>query len=127
MIDLHCSRAAFGLALVCLLSVTDGRAQQPAASDRFAPVAFMIGRWQGSSQGQPGNANVRREYSRAPNGRFVRVRNRSEYPVQDKNRKARFTKTKGLLAICIPTLRSILCRDASGSHSSRLEVVATAT
>ena len=96
MIDLHCSRAAFGLALVCLLSVTDGRAQQPAASDRFAPVAFMIGRWQGSSQGQPGNANVRREYSRALNGRFVRVRNRSEYPVQDKNPKGEIHEDEGV-------------------------------
>jgi hypothetical protein len=85
MIDVHRSRAAFGLSLVCLLSVTTGRAQQATAPDPFAPVAFMIGRWEGSSEGRRGRANVRREYSRALNGRFVRVRNRSEYPVQDKN------------------------------------------
>jgi THAP4-like, heme-binding beta-barrel domain len=92
------ARAALGLSLVCLLSVTDGRAQQPTAPDPFAPVAFMIGRWEGSSEGQPGKANVRREYSRALNGRFVRVWNRSEYPVQNKNPKGEIHEDEGFFS-----------------------------
>ena len=92
------ARAALGLSLVCLLSVTDGRAQQPTAPDPFEPVAFMIGRWEGSSEGQPGKATVRREYSRALNGRFVRVRNRSEYPIQDKNAKGEIHEDEGFFS-----------------------------
>ena len=92
------ARAALGLSLVCFVSVTDGRAQQPTAPDPFAPVAFMIGRWEGSSEGQPGKASVRREYSRALNGRFVRVRNRSEYPVQDKNPKGEIHEDEGFFS-----------------------------
>jgi hypothetical protein len=92
------ARAALGLSLVCLLSVTDGRAQQPTAPDPFEPVAFMIGRWEGSSEGQPGKAIVRREYSRALNGRFVRVRNRSEYPIQDKNPKGEIHEDEGFFS-----------------------------
>jgi hypothetical protein len=78
--------------------VTDGRAQQPTAPDPFEPVAFMIGRWEGSSEGQPGKAIVRREYSRALNGRFVRVRNRSEYPIQDKNPKGEIHEDEGFFS-----------------------------
>lgn len=92
------ARAALGLSLVWLLSVTDGRAQPPTAPDAFEPVAFMIGRWEGSSEGRPGRAIVRREYSRALNGRFVRVRNRSEYPVQDKNPKGEIHEDEGFFS-----------------------------
>jgi hypothetical protein len=58
----------------------------------------MIGRWEGSSEGRPGTATVRREYSRALNGRFVRVRNRSEYPVQDKNPKGEIHEDEGFFS-----------------------------
>jgi hypothetical protein len=73
--------AALGLSLVYLFSAIDGRAQSSTATDPFEPIAFMVGRWEGTSDGQPGKGTVRREYARALNGRFVRVRNRSEYPI----------------------------------------------
>jgi hypothetical protein len=61
--------------------------QQPSRPDPFQPLAFLIGEWEGTSEGRPGKGTVRREYSRALNGRFIHGRNRSEYPVQDKNPK----------------------------------------
>ena len=54
-----------GFSLASVFAAADGRAQTPAATDPFAPIAFMIGRWEGSSEGQPGKASIRREYSRA--------------------------------------------------------------
>jgi hypothetical protein len=61
--------------------------QQPGPADRFQPLAFLIGEWEGTSEGRPGKGAVRREYSRALNGRFINGRNRSEYPIQEKNPK----------------------------------------
>jgi hypothetical protein len=58
----------------------------------------MIGRWEGSSEGQPGKATVQREYSRVLNDRFVRVRNRSEYPVQDKNPRGEIHEDEGFFS-----------------------------
>jgi hypothetical protein len=91
-------RVALSAALACLLLAADGRAQPSTATDPFEPIAFMIGRWEGTSEGQPGKATVRREYARALNGRFVRVRNRSEYPVQDKNPKGEIHEDEGFFS-----------------------------
>jgi THAP4-like, heme-binding beta-barrel domain len=61
--------------------------QASSSTDAFQPLAFLIGEWEGTSEGRPGKGHVRREYSRALNGRFIHGRNRSEYPVQEKNPK----------------------------------------
>jgi hypothetical protein len=91
------AHTALALAAVCLLS-TAGGAQQPQATDPFEPVAFMVGHWEGTSEGQPGTGTVRREYARALNGRFIRVRNRSEYPAQEKNPKGEVHEDEGLFS-----------------------------
>jgi hypothetical protein len=92
-------RAALALSFACLFATADGHAQALVAADPFAPIAFMIGRWEGSSEGQPGKATVRREYSRALNDRFVRVRNRSEYPAQEKNPKGEIHEDEGFFSV----------------------------
>jgi hypothetical protein len=71
-------------------------------------LSFLVGRWEGTSEGQPGNGTAQREYTRALNSRFIRVTNRTVYPVQDKNPRAKFTKTRG---------SSVSTADASGSFS----------
>lgn len=60
---------------------------QGAAVDPLQPLAFLVGRWEGSSEGQPGTGTVQREYTRMLNSRFIRAQNRSVYPPQDKNPK----------------------------------------
>jgi hypothetical protein len=100
-------RAALALPFACLFATADGHAQSVAA-DPFAPIAFMIGQWEGSSEGQPGKATVRREYSRALNNRFVRVRNRSEYPVQEKNPKGEIHEDEGLFSVDLARKRLVL-------------------
>jgi hypothetical protein len=84
--------------LVLLSMTAVGNAQQQPAPDPFGPVAFMLGRWEGTSEGRPGTGTVRREYERALNGRFIRVRNRNEYPVQEKNPKGEVHEDEGFLS-----------------------------
>jgi hypothetical protein len=82
------------LAMWCTVS-----GQQPvAAPDPFDAVAFLIGRWEGTSDGQPGKGSVRREYSRALNSRFIRVVNRTEYAPQDRNPKGEIHEDEGFLS-----------------------------
>jgi hypothetical protein len=75
-----------------------GEGQPAAASDPFASIAFMVGRWEGTSDGQPGKGTLRREYTRVLNGRFVHVRNRSEYPVQERNPKGEVHEDEGFFS-----------------------------
>jgi hypothetical protein len=81
------------LAKICgylmLVSSASGemRSPQGAALDPLQPLAFLVGRWEGSSEGQPGRGIVQREYTRILNSQFIRAQNRSVYPPQDKNPK----------------------------------------
>lgn len=81
-----------------LLASVTGTPQRPAVADPFERLAFLIGRWEGTSDGQPGQGTVRREYARVLNDRFVRVRNRSEYAAQPKNPKGEIHEDEGLFS-----------------------------
>ena len=77
-----------GACLVLALPAFRAGAQVPSpAADPLQPIAFVIGRWQGASQGQPGTGTVEREYLRILNSRFIQERSRSIYPPQDRNPK----------------------------------------
>ena len=83
------------LVLVALLPA-EASAQQPA--DNLAPVAPLIGRWVGTSEGQPGQGTVERDYERALGSRFVRLRNRSTYAPQEKNPKGETHEDEGFIS-----------------------------
>jgi hypothetical protein len=87
---------AAGLLLTC--ATVPGHTQQARQADPLEPLAFLVGNWEGTSEGQPGKAVVMREYSPALNGRFVRVRTRSEYPVQEKNPKGEIHEDEGFFS-----------------------------
>jgi hypothetical protein len=72
-------------------------AAQPAA-DNLAAIAPLLGRWTGTSEGQPGSGTVERDYERALRARFVRVRNRSTYPPQEKNPKGEQHEDEGFFS-----------------------------
>lgn len=88
------SQAAGFLLMFLLLPATAG-GQQASPTDPLQPLAFMIGRWEGASEGQPGKAKVQREYRRTLNSRFIHSRNRSEYPPQEKNLKGEIHEDEG--------------------------------
>ena len=75
-----------------------GVAQTPAVADPFERLAFLLGKWEGASDGQPGKGTARREYARALNTRFVRVHNRSEYLPQPKNPKGEIHEDEGFFS-----------------------------
>jgi hypothetical protein len=87
-----------GLVLLCFVLPAIGAGQQSTGTDSFDRVKFLIGRWQGTSEGQPGKGTLRREYALALNGRFIRVHNRSEYPVQEKNPKGEVHEDEGFIS-----------------------------
>jgi hypothetical protein len=68
-------------------TVVRTHAQPAAPDDTLAPLAGLVGRWTGTSEGQPGKGRVERQYERVLGSRFIQVRNRSTYPPQEKNPK----------------------------------------
>lgn len=66
-------------------AVVRTHAQSPAPADTVAPLARLVGRWTGTSEGQPGKGQVERQYQRVLGSKFIQVRNRSTYPPQEKN------------------------------------------
>jgi hypothetical protein len=75
-----CSTHRVAGLVVLLFWLANG--QTASAPDPFARIAFLIGRWEGTSEGQPGQGTVRREYARVMNARFIHLHNRNEYPPQ---------------------------------------------
>ena len=71
-------------AVALAIAVVSLRAQAPAG---LAPLDPLLGKWQGTQEGQPGTGTVTREYTRDLKSRIVRGHNRSVYPVQEKNPK----------------------------------------
>ena len=86
-------RAAVVLTLVTMGSV--GLIAQQAPPDNFAPLAPLLGRWAGTSEGQPGTGRFEREYERVLGSRFIRGRNRATYPAQEKNPKGEVHEDEG--------------------------------
>jgi hypothetical protein len=57
------------------------------APDPWAAVRFMVGEWDGESQGEPGTGTVKRTYRFILSDRFLHEQNVSTYPPQAKNPK----------------------------------------
>lgn len=96
------TRPAFSLALVAILvlstDTSESRTQSTPAPDPFARLEFLLGRWEGTSEGKPGKGTVRREYSRALNRRFIRLQNRNEYPPQPQNAQGEIHEDEGFFS-----------------------------
>src|SRR5262245_20423165 len=57
------------------------------AADPWAAVRFLVGEWDGTSEGQPGKGTVKRTYRFVLGDRFIHEQNVSTYPPQDVNPK----------------------------------------
>lgn len=75
-----------------------GIAQTGSAPDVWQPVRFLAGAWQGEVRGQPGHGTSRREYGFVMNGKYLEVRNRSEYPAQPDNPKGEVHEDWGMIS-----------------------------
>jgi hypothetical protein len=59
----------------------------PATEDPWQPLRFLVGEWEGESEGQPGTGSVRRSYRFVLADKFLHEQNVSTYPRQPKNPK----------------------------------------
>jgi hypothetical protein len=75
------------LSAMCLPAGAAELPQQPPATDGLKRMEWLLGRWRGTSEGEPGKGSVERHYERVLNGRFIRVSNRATYPATDKKPK----------------------------------------
>jgi hypothetical protein len=75
------------VALCCVLGVSGLAGASQAPTSRLSAVQPLVGRWQGTSEGQPGTGTVTREYRAVLRDRFIEETNRSVYPAQEKNPK----------------------------------------
>ena len=97
------NKPALGVAIgaaasaIALALATPMAAQTPVV-DNLGAVAAMLGKWVGTSEGQPGAGTVERDYERALGSRFIRVRNRNIYPPQEKNPKGEKHEDEGFFS-----------------------------
>ena len=54
-----------------------------AAGDRWEPVRFMLGHWQGDAQGEPGKGTVERSYELVLADKFIEEHNTSRYEARE--------------------------------------------
>lgn len=82
--------AAIAVVFLVLPAFMSG--QNKPRPDAWEPLRPLIGKWEGTGKGQPGNSKVEREYWLVLNDKFLHVQNRSVYDPQPKNPKGRSTK-----------------------------------
>ena len=83
-------------ALTFALLMMLGQAAPP--TPPLQPLDFLVGKWTGTSIGDPGEGTVEREYSFIIGGKFLQCRNRSVYPVQPKNPKGETHEDIGIFS-----------------------------
>lgn len=72
--------------------------QGTASTPSLQSLEFLVGKWAGTSTGDPGEGTVEREYSLILGGKFLQCRNRSVYPVQPKNPKGETHEDIGIFS-----------------------------
>jgi hypothetical protein len=86
---------------LCVMPAVASAGDQPAADEvqLLSALDPFIGRWEGTSEGQPGNGTVEREYTRILNSRFVHMKNRNVYPPQERNVKGEQHEDVGIFSV----------------------------
>ena len=79
-------KAAVALFLLVVTGPASGAAKGDDESP-WGPIRFLVGDWEGESEGQPGKGSVKRTYRFVLADKFLHERNVSTYPPQPKNEK----------------------------------------
>ena len=64
----------------------------------LAPLKYFIGKWTGTSEGQPGKGSAEREYKALLRSRVVELTNRNVYPPQAANAKGETHEDVGIFS-----------------------------
>jgi hypothetical protein len=75
-----------------------GAQPAPAEASPWQPVQFLVGEWEGESDGQPGKGTVKRSYRFVLGGKFLHEENVSTYPPQPKNPKGETHEHRSFLS-----------------------------
>jgi hypothetical protein len=75
-----------------------GTAQTPTRADTWTPIRSLVGIWEGTGKGQPGESKVEREYHFVLNDKFLYVQNKSTYDPQPKNPKGEVHEDWGMIS-----------------------------
>jgi hypothetical protein len=84
--------------LMPLLALAQQEPKTEQKTDLWQPLRAFAGAWQGTSKGQPGDGTVEREYRFVLQGKFLEVRNQSNYPPQAKNPKGELHEDHGFIS-----------------------------
>jgi hypothetical protein len=87
------------LAAAVVAAVASTHAGAAPAPDRWAPIRFLLGTWDGTAHGQPGDGTVRRTYALVLRDRFIEERNTSTYPPQPANRDGEVHEHRGWFSL----------------------------
>ena len=90
--------ATFGVAIVLVSVASLTSSGQQTAQDNLVAIAPLLGKWAGAAEGQPGIGTTEREYERMLGSRFIRARNRTTYPPQEKNPKGERHEDEGVFS-----------------------------
>lgn len=82
--------------LIAVLLPLLAYAQQAPSKSPLDPLKFFVGRWQGTSKGEPGDGAGEREYEFVLGGKFLQAKNKTVYPPQQKNPKGEVHEDLGL-------------------------------
>ena len=66
--------------------------------DIWQPLKLLIGRWEGTGDGQPGASQIEREYRFVLNDKYLNVQSRSVYDPQQKNPKGEVHEDWGMIS-----------------------------
>ena len=86
------------LALLALASAGAFGQTPPQPQDRWARVRFLLGSWEGPTEGQSGEGTDQRRYQLALRDQFIEVHNNSTYPAQEKNPKGEVHEDVGYIS-----------------------------
>ena len=93
------SRNLIAVAALAWLAMLSPSAQERAnETEQWARVRFLLGSWEGATEGQPGKGTARRRYQLVLRQQFIEVRNTTSYPPQEKNPKGEIHDDVGFIS-----------------------------
>lgn len=92
----RCATLLLTLLVLAMSSPVSG--QGVTGTDRWAAVRFLLGSWEGTSEGRPGRGMVRREYRFVLRDQFLEVRSTSTYPPQSNDQKGEVHEDVGFFS-----------------------------
>lgn len=86
------------LALLFFLIPLAGYSQMTKQDSVWLPFKIMIGKWKGSSEGQPGKGSYERSFELVLNRKFIEIKNKSTYPPSKENPKGEVHEDHGFIS-----------------------------